>query len=133
MNKLPENRDHWKIKKQISDFMSADKWSSDTEVKIELFASADSNQPYSEVTVDVLAYKDGKLFIAEIGSMTSIDRYAKLGTLADRFEHLELGREPFRTHYSQKWNDMKKIRFEVPNNEFKPREKVLVERIKPYN
>jgi len=130
---MGENRDHWKLKKQMSDFMSDKGWSADTEVKIHVFDGVDAKDPYLTIKVDVLAYKNGQLFIGEIGSMTSLSRYVKLGSLSERFEHLELGREPYRDYYSTKWEDMKKIRFQVPTDERFPKEKVFVERLAYYN
>lgn len=130
---MPENRDHWKIKKQISDYHLKYGWKSDTEVKIKMFHDIESNDVKSIITVDVLAFKDGSLYICEVGSVSSLQREVNLRFFSEQFEHLSLGRKHFRRDYEDKWDKVSKIRFKVPNQKRRAEERKLIERLKYHN
>lgn len=121
------------MKKQISDYHSKHGWKSDTEVKIKMFHDIDSSDVQSIITVDVLAFKNGSLYICEVGSLSSLEREVNLRYFSEQFEHLSLGRKQFRSHYNDKWDDVSKIRFKIPNQKRRAEERKLIERFKYHN
>lgn len=115
---MRERYDHYALKKQISDYLGNHGWKSKTEAKIKLFKRTNHvNVSNIHITVDVLAWKNGKLYIAEIGTLQSKIRKNRLHEIADIFDHLSLDRKNDRGNRKEKWKNVNKVKFVVPDRE----------------
>lgn len=125
-----ENRDHKNLKFEIRDYLRENGWEAEIEHIVSLLKESDKRFAFDRIWVDVVAFKDGKLYMAEIGAMMNQTRKRNLEKLADVFDHLPIGRQNFRNLNESKWDSIYEMSTKIPGrglfDEKKPNREIAI-------